>query len=67
MTRADLMAMRKTLIEKCEEVINSDRWPHGKNKGGLTTAKIFNDLLQFYGDTFKFVSAKDIMMHQGNP
>jgi len=39
------MAMRKTLIEKCEEIINSDRWPHGNTKGGLTTAKIFNDLL----------------------
>lgn len=44
--------MRKTLLEKCEEVISYTPWPFTRNN--LTTAKIFNDLLQFHGD---FVSA----------
>ena len=39
--------MRKTLIDKCEEVINNNDWPHGSSD--LRTGKIFKDLLQFYG------------------
>ena len=39
--------MRKTLLEKCEEVISYTPWPFARNN--LTTAKIFNDLLQFHG------------------
>jgi len=49
------MHMRKTLIEKCEEIINDNSWPHGEK--GLRTGKIFKDLLQFYGDSFAFVPA----------
>ena len=29
MTRKKLLSMRKTLIDKCEEVINQNVWPHG--------------------------------------
>lgn len=47
LSRQKLLAMRKTLIDKCEEVINSNDWPHGE--ADLRTAKIFKDLLQFYG------------------
>ena len=39
--------MRKTLIDKCEEVINNNKWPHGETD--LRTGKIFKDLLSFYG------------------
>lgn len=39
--------MRKTLVDKCEEVINNNSWPHGSQD--LRTGKIFKDLLQFYG------------------
>ena len=37
------MEMRKTLLEKCEEVIDNMAWPFGKQN--LKTDKIFNDLL----------------------
>lgn len=47
MSRKKLLSMRKTLIDKCEEVINQNVWPHGSQD--LRTAKIFRDLLQFYG------------------
>ena len=47
MTRKKLLGMRKTLIDKCEEVINQNMWPHGQQD--LRTAKIFRDLMQFYG------------------
>ena len=40
--------MRTTLIAKCEEIINSSKYPHGDQ--GLQTHKIFSDLLQFYTD-----------------
>ena len=43
MTRKKLLNMRKTLIDKCEEVINQNVWPHGQQD--LRTAKIFRDLL----------------------
>lgn len=39
--------MRRTLIDKCDEVINQNVWPHATQD--LRTAKIFRDLLQFYG------------------
>jgi len=39
--------MRRTLIDKCNEVINQNSWPHASQD--LRTAKIFRDLLQFYG------------------
>ena len=42
------MEMRKTLLEKCEEVIDSMPWPFGKQN--LTTEKIFNDLIQFHSE-----------------
>ena len=38
-----LMDMRRTLLEKCEEIIDSMQWPFGVNN--LRTEKIFNDLL----------------------
>jgi hypothetical protein len=40
--------MRRTLLEKCEEVIDGTTWPFGRNN--LSTAKIFNDLIQFHGE-----------------
>jgi len=40
------MEMRKTLLEKCEEVIDNTSWPFIKNN--LKTSKIFNDLMQFH-------------------
>lgn len=39
--------MRRTLVDKCEEIINGNQWPHGTQD--LRTGKIFRDLLQFYG------------------
>ena len=47
LSRKKLLSMRKTLIDKCEEVINNNGWPHGDSD--LRTGKIFKDLLQFYG------------------
>jgi hypothetical protein len=41
--------MRRTLLEKCEEVIDGTTWPFGRNN--LSTAKIFNDLVQFHGES----------------
>ena len=46
MNRTQLMEMRKTLLEKCEEVIDNTSWPFIKNN--LKTSKIFNDLVQFH-------------------
>ena len=40
--------MRKTLLEKCEEVVEATYFPFGKNN--LKTSKIFNDLVQFYNE-----------------
>jgi hypothetical protein len=37
------MEMRRTLLEKCEEIIDSMQWPFGVNN--LRTDKIFHDLL----------------------
>jgi len=47
LTRNRLLSMRKILVDKCEEVINNNPWPHGQQD--LRTGKIFKDLLQFYG------------------
>jgi len=47
LSRKKLLAMRRTLVDKCEEIINSNSWPHGAQD--LRTGKIFRDLLQFYG------------------
>lgn len=38
--------MRKTLLEKCEEIIDTTQWPFIHNN--LKTEKIFNDLIQFH-------------------
>jgi hypothetical protein len=46
MNRTQLMEMKKTLLEKCEEVVENTSWPFIKNN--LKTSKIFNDLLQFH-------------------
>lgn len=35
--------MRRTLLEKCEEVVDGTTWPFVRNN--LSTAKIFNDLI----------------------
>ena len=48
LSRPKLMQMRRTLVDKCEEVINGDAWPHGGQD--LRTGKVFRDLLQFYGN-----------------
>jgi len=40
--------MRKTLLEKCEEVIDATYFPFIKNN--LKTAKIFNDLMQYHSE-----------------
>lgn len=47
LSRKKLLKMRRTLIDKCEELINSEIWPHGQQD--LRTGKIFKDLMQFYG------------------
>ena len=47
-TRGQLLEMRKTLLEKCEEIIEQTYYPFGKYN--LKTAKIFNDLLNFHSD-----------------
>ena len=46
MNKNQLLEMRKTLLEKCEEVVEATYFPFGKNN--LKTAKIFNDLIQFH-------------------
>ena len=40
------MEMKKTLLEKCEEVIETTYWPFTKNN--LKTMKVFQDLLQYH-------------------
>ena len=47
--RDQLVEMRKTLLEKCEEVMYRMNWPFGKNN--LKTDKIFKDLVQYHGST----------------
>tara|TARA_B110000285_G_C15099206_1_gene603966 strand:- start:82 stop:261 length:180 start_codon:yes stop_codon:yes gene_type:complete len=38
--------MRKTLLAKCEEVIDRTNWPFKKNN--LKPEKIFNDLMAYH-------------------
>ena len=47
--RDQLVEMRKTLLEKCEEVMYRMNWPFGKNN--LKTEKIFKDLVQYHGSS----------------
>ena len=47
LSRQKLLNMRKTLVDKCEEVINNENWA-GKTQD-LSTGRIFRDLMQFYG------------------
>lgn len=47
LNRKKLLSMRRTLVDKCEEIINNNAWPHGAQD--LRTGKIFRDLMQFYG------------------
>lgn len=54
LSRIKLLKMRRTLLDKCEEYINSEHWPHGTQN--LRTAKIFKDLVQFYGSDASFYS-----------
>ena len=41
--RTQLMEMRKTLLDKCEEVVDTMQWPFNNNN--LSTTKIFHDLV----------------------
>lgn len=43
------MDMKKTLLEKCEEIIENTYWPFVKSN--LKTKKVFNDLLQYHDST----------------
>lgn len=54
------MEMRKTLLEKCEEVIDNTAWPFVRNN--LNTTKIFNDLLQFHGENY----STGLTLHQNS-
>ena len=48
--------MRKALIDKCEEVINSDCWP---GEQSIKTARIFSDLKSFYEGAISMSSIQD--------
>ena len=61
LSRKKLLGMRKTLIDKCEEVINNNGWPHGSQD--LRTGKIFKDLLQFYGTVDQSIYSDGSGMH----
>ena len=45
-TRSQLVDMRRTLLEKCEQMIANTNWPYLLKN--LRTQKIFNDLHQYY-------------------
>lgn len=47
LSRTQLLAMRKTLVDKCEEIISGEQWP-GRSDN-IDTARIFKDLMNFYG------------------
>ena len=47
LARSQLVEMRQTLLDKCEEIVNSSEWPFGQFS--LSTEKIFSDLLQYHG------------------
>lgn len=46
MTRTQLFEMRRTLLEKCEELISQTQWPFVSSN--LNPDKIFRDLVQFH-------------------
>ena len=46
LTRQQLLLMRSTLLEKCEEIMSKNQWPFMMNN--LTTNKIFEDLRNYY-------------------
>lgn len=46
MKREDLIVMRKTLLDKCEQIINHTISPFSENN--LSTKKIFSDLMQYH-------------------
>lgn len=49
MSRIQLMQMRKTLIEKCEETINSQKIFVNVHDGlDLRAGRLFKDLIQFH-------------------
>jgi len=47
LARSQLVEMRQTLLDKCEEIVNLTEWPFGQFS--LSTEKIFSDLLQYHG------------------
>jgi hypothetical protein len=66
LTRAQLMQMRKTLIEKCEEVINTQKVFINLKEGlDLRTAKLFKDLMQFHTgeQSLDFVLTQDSILY----
>ena len=38
--------MRKTLVDKCDEIINGEQWP-GRSEN-IDTQRIFKDLMNFH-------------------
>lgn len=48
LSRQQLLDMRKTLLDKSEEIIENTYFPFTKNN--LRTVKIFNDLVNFHLD-----------------
>lgn len=46
LTRSQLVEMRQTLLDKCEEIVGASDWPFGQFN--LSTDKIFHDLLQYH-------------------
>lgn len=48
MTRQQLLLMRSTLLEKCEEIMSQTHWPFAASN--LSTEKIFHDLRQYHNN-----------------
>lgn len=46
LSRKKLLSMRKTLIDKCEEVIGGHQW--AGNDTNMRPSKLFNDLIEFH-------------------
>ena len=51
--RGKLMKMRKTLIDKCEEIINNQSKSHADQN--IKTGKVFKDLVQYYNNIEKSI------------
>ena len=47
------MKMRKTLIDKCEEIINNQSKSHADQN--IKTDKVFKDLVQYYNNIEKSI------------